>query len=408
MLYVLGSVVLGFVLPRFEFTYLTRSVHAISVSSAQAFLSGASSGMMALTGILFSIGFVIVQLPTAAYSPRLTSWFTRDPLLFHGLGMFIATFVYSLATLAWVDRDGNGYVPLYSTYIVLALLIVSMFILTQLVLRLGRLQITNVLRFVGDKGRAVIERTLPALDVDEAEASLDGSNVAMPVADTNSQTIFYRGEPQVVIFVDRKTLLRLAEGNGAVISLTVGIGDAVTEGIAIYRIYGSNTAIPEKTLLQALVLGIERSVNHDPKYAFRILVDIAIRALSPAVNDPTTAVQSIDQLEDLLSRLSTRRLDTGAVLDPSGALRVTYPCATWEDYLSLAFDEIRLFGASQIQVMRRLRAALNSLVARSGVRAEAVRRYLDKLDATLENSPLDADDRASARLEDRQGLGMSH
>ena len=122
----------------------------------------------------------------------------------------------------------------------------------------------------------------------------------------------------------------------------------------------------------------ERTFEQDPKYALRLLVDIAIKALSPAVNDPTTAVQTLDQIEDLVRRLGSRRLEMGQVQDETGAVRVMFPTPTWEDFLSLAFDEIRFYGATSLQVMRRLRTALYDLVNVVGPeRQQAIRHYLE-------------------------------
>jgi uncharacterized membrane protein len=130
--------------------------------------------------------------------------------------------------------------------------------------------------------------------------------------------------------------------------------------------------------------------------------------LSPAINDPTTAVQTIDQLEDLLRRLGASELDAGYAYDQNGALRLVFPTPTWEDYLTLAFDEIRQFGSSSVQVMRRMRSALVGLTDSlpSEERVEAVRRYLAHLDHVIEASPFDVEDQRMARQEDRQGIGL--
>jgi uncharacterized membrane protein len=401
MSYLLASVVAGSVFPRVEYRYLHEFVHGISVASAQALLSSTASGMMALTAIVFSLSFVIVQYSGSAYSPRLVSWFARDPLIFHALGVFISTFVYALATLAWIDRDGNGYVPFYSTTLVLALIIVSMILLVQLVLRIGELQISHVLRFVGGAGRAVIERTFPLLE-------RDSPPLIITVPETPHQTVRYSGAPKAVANIDVAELVKIASASDALIALACSIGDTVTGDMALFRIYGAKTAIDANTLIAALRLRNERKVDSDAKYAIRILVDIAIRALSPAVNDPTTAVQSLDQIEDLLYRLGKRRLEAEPSRDATGTVRVVVPTSTWEDYLSLGFDEIRICGASQVQVMRRLRSALKALAASaSGARSDAVQRYLQHLDATVESSALDTADRVTAHMEDRQGLGVS-
>jgi uncharacterized membrane protein len=167
--------------------------------------------------------------------------------------------------------------------------------------------------------------------------------------------------------------------------------------------------IPEESLRRAIGLERERIFEQDPKYAFRLLVDVAIKALSPAINDPTTAVQTIDQIEDLLRRLGEHELDAGYARDANGALRLVIPMRTWEHYVTLAFDEIRQYGTTSVQVMRRLRAALIGLTDSlpSQERANAVRRYLNHLDLAIERSPFDAQDQVMARQEDRQGLELS-
>jgi hypothetical protein len=139
MLYVTGSIVCGFTLPRIEQAYFAAYKLGLSVASTQAFLSAAASGMMALTGIVFAIGMVMVQFSAIAYSPRLALWLLHDRTLFHALGVFSTTFIYALSTLAWVDREGSGTVPLFSNMLVLVLLIASMFLFSLLVQRLNDL-----------------------------------------------------------------------------------------------------------------------------------------------------------------------------------------------------------------------------------------------------------------------------
>ena len=191
--------------------------------------------------------------------------------------------------------------------------------------------------------------------------------------------------------------------------MACAVGDTLVEGDVLLRVHDAGTPLPEEALLRAVHLGRERTFEQDPKYPIRLLVDIAIKALSPAINDPTTAVQTIDQLEDLLRRLGSAELDAGDVADADGALRLVFPTPTWEDYLTLAFDEIRHFGSSSVQVMRRMRSALVGLADSlpSQERVEAVRRYLEHLDRVIGASPFDVEDKRMARQEDRQGIGLS-
>ena len=145
IIYAVVSIACGLGLPRIESAYFAAYTVGLSVGSAQAFLSAAATGIIALTGIVFAIAFVMVQFSAIAYSPRLVLWFARDQTLFHSLGIFAATFIYSLATLAWVDRGGSGRVPLFSMLVVSVLLIVSVLLFSWLVKRISDLQITNVL-----------------------------------------------------------------------------------------------------------------------------------------------------------------------------------------------------------------------------------------------------------------------
>jgi uncharacterized membrane protein len=279
-----------------------------------------------------------------------------------------------------------------------------------LVQRLRDLQVVNVLQQIGDKGREVIRDMFLRLD-ERPKREWKGGSAALDEAGLGpvSQTVKYSGEPRAIARFDIDALVRQARGAEAIIVLTCAVGDTVVDDTLMLRVHGANDLLSEKKLMGAICLGRERTFEQDPKYPIRLLVDIAIKALSPAINDPTTAVQAMDQIEDLLRRLGRRDLDAGYARDADGALRLTFPTPTWEDYLALSFDEIRQFGATSVQVMRRLRAALAGLMESITVpaRAEALRHYIKHLDLAVDRSAFDAQDQTMARYEDRQGLGLS-
>ncbi len=129
----------------------------------------------------------------------------------------------------------------------------------------------------------------------------------------------------------------------------------------LLNVFGARQPIDERKLRHRIEMGGERTFEQDPKYAIRLLVDIAIRALSPAINDPTTAVQALDQIGDLLLRLGQRQLEIGAFPDSDGKLRFVVPFPTWDDLVRLAFDEICSYGANSVQVMRRMNALISDL-----------------------------------------------
>jgi uncharacterized membrane protein len=224
-----------------------------------------------------------------------------------------------------------------------------------------------------------------------------------------SQTLRYAGDPRSVVKFDIDLLVKLACQAEAVIVMACAVGDTLVEDSVLLRVHNTQTQLSRALLQRAIHLDTERTFEQDPKYPMRLLVDIAIKALSPAINDPTTAVQAIDQIEDLLRRLGRCESSIDYAVDANGDVRLIFPMPTWEDYLALAFDEIRQFGGGSIQVVRRLRSALIGLAesTASGDGADAVRKYLAHLDLAIGNSPFDADDRAMAQREDRQGLGLS-
>ncbi len=172
--------------------------------------------------------------------------------------------------------------------------------------------------------------------------------------------------------------------------------------------HGGEKPLSERRLRRFVLHGTERTFEQDPKYAIRLLVDVAIKALSPAINDPTTAVQALDQIEDLLMRLGRRSLESGRVRDANGRVRLVFPVPSWDDFLVLAFDEIRFYGASSIQVMRRMRALLQEVMEHvQPERRAALEKYLQRVDKGIRRSFEDVDDRKDALEEDRQGLGLA-
>jgi uncharacterized membrane protein len=201
--------------------------------------------------------------------------------------------------------------------------------------------------------------------------------------------------------------VNLAKEWGGVIEVLVAVGDTVVELMPVLHVFGARQPIDERRLRNGIALGGERTFDQDPKYAIRLLVDIAIKALSPAVNDPTTAVQALDQIQDLLLRLGCRHLEIGKFRDSDGKLRLVFPFPAWADLLRLALDEIRVYGAGSVQVMRRMNALVNDLVTvLPEGRRPALRHWDVRLKNTIARSFTDGEDQQEASQEDRQGLGM--
>jgi len=256
---------------RVESRVFHNLVSTISAPSAMAVCSSIASGMIALTGIVFSLAFVMVQFSATAYSPRLVLWVARDPVVSHALGVFTSTFLYSLLLLAWVDRDAAGKVPFISAWMVFFLLLASVGMFIALIERLGMLQVNRMLIFTGDHGRESINELYPAGEVaaDAAKpASLEGLRI--------TQTLTHVGRPQVIQAIHVAELLRLGKQNDAVIEVVTAVGDTILEMTPLLRVYSARQPLDQPALKDCFEIGDERTFEQDPKYAVRLVVDIAI------------------------------------------------------------------------------------------------------------------------------------
>ena len=309
LIYSAAAVVLGAAIPRLERRYLPHLVAPMPSSVAIAIDSSVASGMLALTGIVFALAFVMVQFGALAYSPRLVSWISRDRLMMHAIGAFTATFLYALAALAWVDRLGIWTRP------------VSQHRGSRTAGRgerrdLRRHSCSASSRYrckafsflwASRAGRSL--RTFTRRSTPRSRQSLRSNWSGSPSRKCSS--IPAGREPSRAL--DFAALFDLACQAGAIVEVVSAVGDTIGEGIILLRVYGGRRPIDESKLIAAFILGDERTFEQDPKYAIFLLVDIAMRALSPAVNDPATAVQALDQIEDLLLRLARRRLEIGGL-----------------------------------------------------------------------------------------------
>jgi uncharacterized membrane protein len=222
-----------------------------------------------------------------------------------------------------------------------------------------------------------------------------------------TQTVVHSGGPQALQALDTKALLGLATQAGGCVEVMAAVGDTLITGTSLLRVLGGSYDVEDQTWRRAFETGLDRTFHQDPKYALRLLVDVAIKALSPAINDPTTAVQALDQIQDLLLRLGRRRLEIGALRDYRGTLRLVIPQPAWEDFLRLAFEEIRLCGATSVQVMRRMRALISDLIAAlPRERHPALEHQRARLDAAIARSFADEEEKLEASVDDRQGLGI--
>jgi uncharacterized membrane protein len=221
--------------------------------------------------------------------------------------------------------------------------------------------------------------------------------------------INHEGTSAIVLAVNLKALVDEARRVDGIIEVVPRVGDFVSVGEPVFMVHGAVRNIDERKLRGAVAFGPERTIEQDSTFAFRVIVDVAIKALSTGINDPTTAVLAIDQLHRLLRIVGGRHLHEEQIKDGNGRVRVVFPTPNWEDFVQLACREIRLYGAGNFQVARRLRAMIQNLLrALPESRRTALRKELALLDQAIEGCYVVPEDIALARIADTQGLGGAH
>jgi len=295
-----------------------------------------------------------------------------------------------------------GNVPGLSVSMAVAILAVSLGVFVYYIHHIAQsIRVAWIVDAVADETRAIIEHEFAA---DAADAGHDAPVPAGPPTE-----VIAAPGPGILLAVDKHALVRVARAADCVLVLERAVGDFVATTTPLLSVHGSTLAAPQRgDAVEAVVIGIERTMEQDAAFGFRQIVDIAVRGLSTAVNDPTTAVQCLDQLHDFLQRLVSRPFRSGKLVDGGGTLRLVVPAPSWEDFLDLAFDEIRHYGAGSIQVVRRIRAALEDLAAAAPPeRLRAIERHARLLDEAIERDFLDPEMRELARRSDHQGLGST-
>jgi uncharacterized membrane protein len=373
--------------------------------SARAVLSAIASSMMTFTGLVFSVTILVLQLASSQFSPRVLRTFLRDRPIQLCLGIFVGTFVYALFGLRNVHDptpEADLQVPSLTVWLGIMLAIVSVGAFIYLIHHIAQsVRAVTVLHRVGNETRSSLSRLYPEGIGDEVQDP-------RPRAPHGEPTLLLpsHGRSGILEAVDEDRLWTLIEAADVTVELTASIGDFVPRGAVLFRAWGDTSALDMDALIGTVTLSEERSMRQDVAFGMRQIVDVAERALSPSTNDPSTAVQAIDQLHDISRCLVQRRFPAPYRMDDRGALRLILPRPDWDSYVRLAFDEIRSSGQGSVQIMRRLRFALEDLLeVAPPFRRRILQEQLALLDASVSRSFADRTDAVVARAPSPQGHG---
>jgi uncharacterized membrane protein len=370
--------------------------------AARALFGTLAGAMFTFIVFLASILLLVLQLAGAQLTPRIVSVVFRDRVTRFALTLFAFTFTFTLVVLLRIHTK----VPMLTAYVSAYLCLLSLVVFLYLIDHVGKsLRPSGALAAVARLGHDVIQSVYPR----RFSRQPDTLPPALQVPAGEPTSTIPNPKDGVLLAFDHEGLVALAQEADCVVGLVPQVGDFVAAESPLFRIYGGKGGPSASALCQSVALGQERTMEQDPAFAFRILVDIASKGLSPAINDPTTAVLAIDQLHHLLRSVGGRHLDEGLAHDRSGALRLVYRTPDWEDFVYLAVTEIRHFGGTSIQVARRLRAMLENLAAvLPPERTALLRGELTLLHRSAGRSFPEPEDQALADVSDFQGVGGKH
>ena len=346
----------------------------------------------------FSSLLVAIQVASVQLTPRIiATTLLRDNVIRWTVGLFVYGLLIAVGARNRLETISAFIVSLAAIWGLAS--IVAFLFLIDYAARL--LRPVSIVWRVGEQGLKVIE-SVYARSIDEPRVAKRSRQELGPP----ERIVAHRGTSGVVLAVNLGALIAKAQRADGIIELVPRVGDFVAVGEPLFVLRGGATAIRDRKLRGQVAFGPERTIEQDSTFAFRVIVDIAVKALSKAINDPTTAVVAIDQLHRLLRAAGKRHLHDDTVFDRAGRLRVVFRTPSWDDFVQLAYSEIRQYGAENFQVARRLRAMSENLIHTLPERRRpALRRELELLDRTLEKLYVFPEDLALARIPDSQGLG---
>lgn len=365
---------------------------------AKAVISTIGSAMMTFIGVVFSISLVAVQMASGQFSPRVVRLYVRSRITKITLTVFLATFLFSLMTLTSFDSETDPRrltsVPLVESLLAMAMVFLSLLLFVAYVngtLRMMRISFV-IDRIARESFRVAVKHP--------TEGAVDDERLG-PATDR----ITHQGRAGVLRDVHIARVVRAARRHGVVLRLLPRIGDFVVPGTPVFTVHGG-AAPPRRALRYTVSVGVERTFHQDLGFGLRQLADIALRALSPAVNDPTTAVQALDRIIQILASVAGHPLGALRHRDRRGAVRMVQPVPDWTALVDLGFAEIRGCAVGNPQVTRRMLAGLDDLLrlAPEDCRRPLL-RHRELLAQAVERAVPEAADRAFALLPDRQGIG---
>lgn len=340
------------IVPRFLFP----SNHDPQV--AQLILSSIATSMMTVVSIVFAILLMTLTLASMQFSPRLIVTFVSDRITQQTLGIFLGTFLYCIAALPSARTVPTAFSPVLTVMGAMLLAVACVGWLLFFISHISQsISVNHIVDRIARETEAMIDTLMPKrrqLNVDTADVLAEGNPWDAPVL---SETSGY------VRTVDAKQLIAIAKENRLSIRVLRRVGHFVPEGVPLLNISKSKRLNPQlsKQLRNAFQFGPTRTLEQDIEFGILQIVDIALKAISPAVNDPSTAISCVDQLSSILIRYAARQVPVATFYDPPGTLRLTIPYLGFDRLAESAFEQIRSYSKTDVAVSLRLMRAFTDI-----------------------------------------------
>jgi uncharacterized membrane protein len=328
---------------------------------AQVILAGIAASIMTVVSIVFAILLMTLTLASMQFSPRIIVSFSRDRVTQWTLGIFLGTFLYCMAALPAARSLPHPFAPVATVLGAMVLALICVGLLLFFIHHISQaISVNHIVDRIAEETEAMIDDLMPwphLLDHHVKDAE--------PLRPNPSEVAVLSHDSGYIRFVDTRRLIALAKQYHVTIRVLRRVGHFVPAGIPLMMVSKGNRLSPEGTaeLLAAFDLGPTRTLQQDVEFGVLQIVDVALKAISPAVNDPTTAINCIDQLSRILIRFASREPPEDLLYDPPGIVRASIGWIHFERLLDAALEQIRMYSKTDVAVSLRLLRALGDVAA---------------------------------------------
>ncbi|MEX0662484.1 MAG: DUF2254 domain-containing protein [Balneolaceae bacterium] len=343
-------------------------VYSGGADGARSVLAAISGSMITVTSVVFSITIVTLTLASGQFGSRVLRNFMRDTGNQVTLGTFIATFIYSLLILRSVRSEGeNEFIPYLSVTVGVILVFFSVGVLIYFIHHVSsNIQAESIVNKIYDETIEAVESQFSDEEGKESGSKIN-SKPDLPESFYDKAHTIKATQSNYLQVIKYDEVLKRADGDNLIVELLNKPGDFITKGNPVLRIWPPQKVDQtiDKKLYDTLIFGVHRNLSQNAEYGLKQLVEIAVRALSPGINDPFTAINCIDRLAAILSQLTHRHFPSPFHYSKEGKLLLILKPSTFEGFVNTSFNQIRQNSQSTPAVMMKLMEAIETIMTQA-------------------------------------------